>query len=40
MPFGGAKHSGLGKENGVEALDAYSQLKSVYVATAPCEAPY
>jgi len=40
MPFGGAKHSGLGKENGVEALDAYSQLKSVYVATVPCEAPY
>ena len=40
MPFGGSKHSGIGRENGQEAIRYYSQLKSVYVATAPCEAPF
>ena len=31
MPFGGQKESGLGRENGLVALDHYTQLKSVYV---------
>jgi acyl-CoA reductase-like NAD-dependent aldehyde dehydrogenase len=29
MPFGGYKHSGYGRELGVEGLDAYLQHKSV-----------
>ncbi|MCE7026593.1 betaine-aldehyde dehydrogenase [Jiella avicenniae] len=40
MPFGGVKRSGIGRENGREALQHYSQVKSVYVATGPEEAPY
>jgi betaine-aldehyde dehydrogenase len=40
LPFGGAKRSGLGRENGKAAIEHYSQLKSVYVAMAPVEAPY
>ena len=31
MPFGGAKGSGFGRENARASLDAYSQMKSVYV---------
>lgn len=31
-PFGGVKHSGLGREFGPEALTAYQQLKSIYLA--------
>lgn len=31
MPFGGAKHSGLGRENGFVTLSHYSQIKSIYV---------
>ncbi|KQT41994.1 betaine-aldehyde dehydrogenase [Aureimonas sp. Leaf454] len=34
MPFGGAKRSGFGRENGRAALDHYSQGKSVYVEMA------
>jgi len=30
MPFGGMKESGLGMENGEEAMLEYSQVKSVY----------
>jgi succinate-semialdehyde dehydrogenase/glutarate-semialdehyde dehydrogenase len=33
LPFGGLKQSGLGKEHGTEALDYYSETKSVVVAT-------
>jgi len=40
LPFGGTKRSGLGRENGKAALEHYSQLKSVYVALAPVQAPY
>lgn len=32
MPFGGYKKSGLGRENGPEALEAYLQTKSVVMA--------
>lgn len=31
MPFGGVKQSGIGKEHGAEALDYYTELKSVVV---------
>ncbi|MGI1663489.1 betaine-aldehyde dehydrogenase [Palleronia sp. KMU-117] len=39
-PFGGVKASGLGRENSRHALDHYSQIKSVYVATGDVVAPY
>lgn len=32
LPFGGYKQSGLGREGGLEVLDAYTQTKSVLVA--------
>jgi len=32
LPFGGTKHSGFGKEHGVEVLDFYSEQKSAVVA--------
>ena len=40
LPFGGAKLSGLGRENGKAAIEHYTQLKSVYVALSKIEAPY
>ena len=40
MPFGGAKMSGVGRENGKAALEYYSQIKSVYVGMGPVDAPY
>lgn len=40
LPFGGSKQSGLGRENGKAAIEHYTQLKSVYVALAPIQAPY
>ncbi|MDI6101652.1 aldehyde dehydrogenase family protein [Actinoplanes sp. NEAU-A12] len=33
LPFGGVGHSGYGRENGPEGLDAYLQTKSVYMPT-------
>ena len=32
-PFGGFKQSGVGRELGPHALDAYSELKSIFYAT-------
>ncbi len=32
-PFGGFKQSGFGRELGLEALDSYSELKSVFIST-------
>jgi betaine-aldehyde dehydrogenase len=40
LPFGGAKLSGLGRENGRAAIEHYTQLKSVYVALGDIDAPY
>ena len=40
MPFGGYKASGFGRENGLEAIESYSQIKSVYVELGDVEAPY
>ncbi len=39
-PFGGVKASGVGRENSAEALNHYSQVKTVYVGMNPVEAPY
>ncbi|HZN31747.1 MAG TPA: aldehyde dehydrogenase [Xanthobacteraceae bacterium] len=35
MPFGGYKASGLGHENGVEAIEGYLQSKSVWINNGP-----
>jgi betaine-aldehyde dehydrogenase len=32
-PFGGFKQSGFGRELGMHALESYSEIKNVYVAT-------
>ncbi len=40
LPFGGNKQSGLGRENGLAAIEHYTQLKSVYVAMESINAPY
>ncbi|BDW85998.1 NAD/NADP-dependent betaine aldehyde dehydrogenase [Roseicyclus marinus] len=40
LPFGGIKGSGLGRENSRAAIEAYSQLKTVYVGMTPVEAAY
>ena len=40
VPFGGMKMSGVGRENAKAAIEHYSQLKSVYVAMGPCDAPF
>ena len=34
-PFGGFKQSGFGRELGLHALDGYSEVKNVFLATAP-----
>ncbi len=40
LPFGGNKQSGIGRENSPAALDAWTQLKSVYVELGDVESPY
>ncbi|MCL6283179.1 betaine-aldehyde dehydrogenase [Ruegeria sp. 2012CJ41-6] len=40
VPFGGAKLSGVGRENAKQAIEHYSQLKSVYVRMGDLEAPF
>jgi betaine-aldehyde dehydrogenase len=40
IPFGGSKQSGFGRENCATALEHYTELKTVYVAMGPVEAPY
>ena len=32
-PFGGFKQSGLGRELGPDALDAFTEIKNVFIAT-------
>ena len=34
MPFGGMKHSGLGRESGIDAVREYQETKSVWISTA------
>ena len=40
IPFGGVKHSGLGRENGKAAMAFYSQEKTVHVALGKVDSPY
>ena len=40
VPFGGVKQSGIGRENGLAALEAYTQTKTVYANTGPFERIY
>ncbi|GAA4225581.1 betaine-aldehyde dehydrogenase [Sagittula marina] len=39
-PFGGVKASGVGRENSKQAIEHYSQMKSVYVRMGDVEAPF
>ena len=39
-PFGGTKMSGVGRENSKDAINNYSELKSVYVRMGDVESPY
>jgi len=40
MPVGGYKLSGIGRENGIETLDHYTQTKSIYVGMSNIESPF
>jgi betaine-aldehyde dehydrogenase len=40
MPVGGYKQSGIGRENGIETIKNYTQLKSIYVGMQPIESPF
>lgn len=40
MPVGGYKRSGIGRENGVETLNSYTQTKSIYVGMSQIESPF
>ena len=40
MPVGGYKQSRIGRENGVETLNSYTQTKSVYVGMTDIESPF
>ena len=40
LPFGGYKMSGIGRENGRETIEYYTQVKSVYVDMNGPEAPF
>ncbi|MGB0368447.1 MAG: aldehyde dehydrogenase family protein, partial [Flavobacteriales bacterium] len=40
LPFGGYKQSGIGRENGIEAIEHYTQVKTVYVEKDGIENPY
>ncbi len=40
MPVGGYKNSGIGRENGLETLRHYTQVKSVYMGMGPLESPF
>ena len=40
VPFGGFKKSGLGKENGMQTIDYFTQLKTVYVEANQVVSPF
>ena len=40
MPVGGYKLSGIGRENGIETLQQYTQTKSVYVGMSNLDSPF
>lgn len=39
MPFGGMKHSGIGRESGVDAIEEYLETKSVWLSYAAGDGP-
>jgi len=39
LPYGGFKYSGIGRENGLEVLEEYTETKAVYVDLSP-ESPH
>lgn len=40
IPFGGYKQSGMGRENSMEALKHYTQIKTVYFEAGDVDSPY
>ncbi|WP_312366001.1 aldehyde dehydrogenase family protein [Ensifer sp.] len=40
VPFGGYKQSGIGRENGVEAMEEFSQIKAIVVEHGPAADPF
>jgi len=40
MPVGGYKQSGIGRENGIDTLNHYTQNKSVMIELGDLECPY
>lgn len=40
IPFGPYKQSGMGKENGLATIEAYTQLKTVYIEMNKIDSPY
>jgi betaine-aldehyde dehydrogenase len=40
MPVGGYKHSGIGRENGIDSIRHYTQIKSVYVSLEELDNPF
>ncbi|HEV7250210.1 MAG TPA: aldehyde dehydrogenase family protein [Shinella sp.] len=40
VPFGGYKQSGIGRENGVEAMEEFSQIKSIVTEYGPAADPF
>lgn len=40
VPFGGYKQSGIGRENGLQAIEYYTQVKTIYANMGDIEAPY
>ena len=40
MPVGGYRQSGIGRENGIETLKHYTQVKAVYVGMTPLDSPF
>ncbi len=40
IPFGGYKQSGIGRENGLAAIEHYTQIKTVYVEMDKIDSPY
>ncbi len=40
VPFGGYKHSGLGRENGLQAIEHYTQVKTIYANLGDVEATF
>lgn len=40
VPFGGYKKSGIGRENGAESIEYYTQVKSVYVEMNDVDVPF